>query len=317
MRGLNWRLSAAGVVVSLIVGGIALATPVAAEPIDCNATVDARPVVLEIHGLDGKPENFTDDRGPNGTMDAAIRSITGVNVVDPFDYEDFNLKWVTDEHLGQALANKINCLSDASREAGGDGRIVVVANSLGGQVLRQALNQDASVHTSPDKVGLAIMIGSPNLGTRMAILGKAIYRECSGTFPFMRCWPSPAAKALVPGSPELQALPPLPSTVSQRAIASDIVIGNAHFGDTVVSVGSATAEYTTQHPGDGRFVLRCRSAFDLCTHGELLRNPRVQDSVVQGIGEYAASLDEPTPTPESSGSPSPAPESSGSPMPNP
>jgi hypothetical protein len=292
-------------VASLVWGGVTLASPAAATTIEaCDTTVDDRPVVLTVHGLSGEPDDFTKE-GPNGTMNQAIESISQVNRVRAFDYHGFSLKWVTDEHLGAALANQIDCLSDASLQAGGNGKIVV-ANSLGGLVLRQALNQNAAVHTSPDKLGLAIMIGSPNQGTWAAVLGKAIYRECSGTFPFQRCRPSPAARALVPPSSELDELPQMPETVPLRAIALDIVIGRAHFGDMVVSVDSATAESTTQYPGDGMFVIRCASLHSLCTHNALLRNAQVQTKVTQAFAEYVLSLPEAEPTPTCEPNPEPS-----------
>lgn len=285
MRGLNWQLGAAGVVASLVLGGIALAGPTAAAPIErCGGSlVDARPIVLTVHGLAGKPADFGEPDEKN-TMNKAIESIGRVNRVKPFDYHSYAKKWVTDSHLGAELAKKINCLSNASREAGGNGKIAVVSNSLGSLVLRQALNQRAAVHTSPGKVGLAVMIGSPHKGTYAAVAGMVIYWDCSGG----RCRPSSAVKALIPNSPQLRALPPLPTTVPQRAIATDVVKGVVHLGDGVVPVSSATAEYTTRYRGDGRIVIKCTpSQIRPCSHGELLKNAKVQAGVVAALNEYA------------------------------
>lgn len=311
MRGLNWQLAATGVAASLVLGGVALASPTAAAPIKrCNTTVDARPVVLAVHGLAGFPSDFGKD-GEKNTMNVAIDSVSRVKRVDAFDYHDYAKKWVTDEHLGAALAKQINCLSAASREAGGNGKIAVVSNSLGSLVLRQALNQSAPTHTSPSKVGLAVMIGSPHKGTYAAVAGLVIYWDCKGQI----CQPSAAVKALIPPSRRLALLPPLPRTVPQRAIATDIIKGSVHLGDTIVSVSSATAEYTTRYRGDGKVVINCTPSQTVpCMHGNLLKNAKVQEAVVRSLNEYAP---RPAATPTPSPTPTPTPTSTCTPAPSP
>lgn len=319
MRGKKW-LGAAVVALSLTVGSVVAAQPVQAQTIErCGTTIDARPVVVAVHGLDGEPDDFK-KTGMNGSMNQAIESINGAKLVAPFDYHDYNLKWVTNEHLGAALAAQINCLSDASIEAGGNGKIALVDMSLGGLVLREALNQNAPVHTSASKIGLAVAIGVPNEGADIARFGGLRYRECTGSFPFVRCTTAEAVRALVPGTRELQELPPMPTTVPLRAIAVDITAGRRQFGDLVVPEWSAIAEYTTQYPGDGRFVVQCaphRMFADNCTHPNLLKNAQVQLLVKQALGEYLLSLSEELPSgdPGDDSSPSPAPSSTEPPAP--
>ena len=187
---------------------------------------------------------------------------------------------------------------------------------MGGLALREALNQVNPIHATPDKIGLAILIGTPHLGSPFA--GEAAgswYTRCSD----FGCMRSEAARAMKIGSRQLADLPHMPGSIPLRAIAGDIVTtapswggtSQTHHGDYVVSVASATDEYTTRYPGDGKFVVECQPPVSIgvlfgwipigapCEHGRLLRNAQVQTKVIQALGEYVNSLPdhEPTPTP--------------------
>lgn len=314
MHRLRNTLFSFGVVFGLV-GGLNLFTGTAtANAISrCDATIDERPTVLSVHGLNGDPRSWG-DAADKKSMRYAIGTISKVNPITAFDYESNNLKWVTNKAIGPALASRINCLSAASLEAGGNGKIVIVAHSMGGLALREALNQTAAVHTSPNKIGLAITIGTPHLGSPLAGEAAAYwYTRCNG----FGCMQSEAARAMKVGSPQLAALPRMPSTVPLRAIAGDIVTTapgwggttQTHHGDYVVSVASAIDEYTTQYPGDGKFTIECQPPVSIgvffgwiplgspCEHGRLLRNAQVQTKVVQALGEYVLSQPDPTPTP--------------------
>jgi len=224
--------------------------------------------------------------------------IRKVKLVAPFDYSDYHSKWVTDEHIGKALAERINCLSAASKEAGGDGRVIVVAHSMGGLALREALNRAKPVYVKPENIGLAIMIGTPHTGAPVA-------KWCNPT----GCgWVQPAVAAMRPGSRQLRELPKLPSTVPQRAIAGRI-IGYGGFGldDGVVPVYSATRARTTAYAGDGLFEARCYQLWPSqepsCHHKNLLKDAGVQANVMAALNEYVGSLPDPDPSPTPSCTP--------------
>jgi pimeloyl-ACP methyl ester carboxylesterase len=243
-------------------------------------------------------------------MNDSIKLIRRVNLVEAFNYEAYHSKWVTDEHIGKALAERVNCLSAASKEAGGDGRVIVVAHSMGGLALREALNRAKPVYVKPENIGLAIMIGTPHKGAPIA-------KWCNPT----GCgWVQPAVAAMRPGSRQLRELPVLPPTVAQRAIAGRI-IGSGGFGfdDGVVSVYSATRERTTVYAGDGLFETRCYQLWPWqkpsCHHENLLKDAAVQANVMAALSEYVRSLPNPdpspSPTPTCASTANPSPTSSG------
>lgn len=110
-----------------------------------------------------------------------------------------------------------------------------------------------------------------------------------------------------PGSPELAALPHIPSGITVRAIAGDVkappvctpwscalVDSNS---DLVVPVSSATDEYTSTGVGDGKKVYTCTGLnwFESmsqawCSHSSLTKSPSVQADVKASIQAYLASL---------------------------
>lgn len=305
----------ASVTVFALVAGIGLAANSASAVTisRCGSSIDSRPIVITVHGFRGDFGKWNES-GPNGSMNDSIAMVSRVNLVNPFNYGVHSLKWVTDSHIGPAIAEKINCLSDASKEAGGDGRVIVVAHSMGGLALREALNQASAVHVKPEKIGLAIMLGTPHNGSDLGFFGGSI-NLCMPSFGSVQysCMTSPAIQAMSPGSRELAKLPKLPSSVALRAIAGDVVVSRylwgrkiaaLHYGDRVVKVASATGQYTTAYPGDGKFIFDCEAETVFgnpmgtsCDHGELPKNGQVQASVIQALGEYVNSLPGPKPTP--------------------
>ena len=301
-----------------IAGGVIVASPLAsaASVERCDTTVDQRPVVLTVHGFKGDPSTFS-DLGPSGSMDDSIRSISRVNLVPAFNYQAYNTQWVTDEHIGKALAEQINCLSSASKEAGGDGKVIVLAHSMGGLALREALNQTNPVYVKPEKVGLAIMMGTPHQGSDFGYFGGSINLclPSTGSLGF-NCMRSPAIRAMRPGSSELKALPKLPDSVPLRAIAGNVSRSERYGTDSVVTVDSATDEYTTDYPGDGRVVINCSRVWPpwatrWCEHKNLPKDTQVQTSVIQALGEYLNDRPDPSPSPTCTPTASPTPTPSG------
>jgi pimeloyl-ACP methyl ester carboxylesterase len=273
----------------------------------CGTTVDERSVVISVHGFNGDPEVW-EAKGSARSMNDSIEMVDGVVLAAGFNYQPYNTKWVTDPNIGKALAVQIKCLSAASLRAGGDGRVIVIAHSMGGLAVREAMK-----YLDPKIVGLVITIGTPHQGAPIA-------KWCNPT----GCgWIAPAVAAMRPGSPQLRQLPLMPRTVPLRAIAGDVVqtlylwgrkVGEIHYGDRIVSVGSATAQYTTAYPGDGRFVIKCAPTKTFrgipleasCDHGSQLRDAAVQANVRQALDEYVGSLPTaPSPTPTSGCSSSP------------
>jgi hypothetical protein len=105
-------------------------------------------------------------------------------------------------------------------------------------------------------------------------------------------------------SEQLAELPSFPSGVSVRAIAGNVSVDSCALwgcntedtnGDLVVSVISATAEYTSNGNGDGKRVFVCKSkSFEMlnawCNHNNMLKAPQVQADVRASIEAYRASV---------------------------
>lgn len=304
------RSFAAGIALALSAGMLVMIPTTATAVTDCGGNqIDDRPVVVTVHGFNGGEQAFS-EQGPFGSMNQSIELLRRkFKLVKAFDYGAYNNQWVTNPHIGQALAQYINCLSAASVRAGGDGKVVTVAHSMGGLALREALNRANQHYVEPWKIGLAIDIGTPHRGSPLANVCR-VYGEhpCTG----------PAATAMIPSSTELNALPSMPRTVPLRAIAGRVIgYNNDGRSDYVVTVNSATAEYTTRYAGDGRHVVSCYQLWPWqmpsCNHLDQLRDVGIQANVVSALAEYSRSSRPVPPTP----SPTPTCTSSSVPVPSP
>jgi triacylglycerol lipase len=172
-----------------------------------------------------------------------------------FNYASVSTQWVTNPAIGPALARDIACLADSSAAGGGPGRVIVIAHSMGGLALRQAASDTVGREGVASRIGLAVTVATPNLGSWIDGLvggrsasagadlgllrrfvatagrvcsvaspqsgtGGALQQVCSlVTAPF-----SPAAQAMVPGSAQLAALPVLPASLPVFAVAGDITL---------------------------------------------------------------------------------------------
>ncbi|HET8883844.1 MAG TPA: hypothetical protein VFM68_00030 [Candidatus Saccharimonadales bacterium] len=268
-----------------------------------------------VHGFNSNPTIW--DR-----MRQELSSLKNIST-STFDYENVHSEWVTNEAIGPELAMQIDCLAQASLQNGGQGKVIVVAHSMGGLATRYATNQTIDGRKVADEVGLVITLGTPHLGSLWGNTGTAIGTSvCQGvvgnlTFnPLLgllmskdMCLSNLAMKGLSKSSRELRELPSFPADIPVRAIAGNTrvyvqllfteIVKTGTSSDLVVGVESATAEYTDTDRGDGRFEFRC----DLrryeqgvntglqggeCSHNELYTTGYIQESVKQGIEEYLA-----------------------------
>jgi hypothetical protein len=127
------------------------------------------------------------------------------------------------------------------------------------------------------------------------------------------CLESKAVRGLSLGSQQLRELPKFPGNLPVKAIAGNVTERNVLlFGlvprptgsDLVVSVKSATDEYTVNFAGDGREVVSCEGVVVVanvspapCQHSALPDNPEVQELVKNGIRDYLAATPLPSGTP--------------------
>lgn len=203
-----------------------------------------------------------------GGVPQSLRSLIG-NVqelpgaaVFTFDYQEHAARWVTDENIGRALGQAINCLHDNSGQ-----KVIVVGHSMGGLATRQAFSE---VDGLDGKVSQVITFGTPNTGSVIAAVasaaitgatyipgltgrGVALLRAwlahcgkvrsqdmlepdllCSNLLPpALTAFDSEAAKALRSWSTELEVLADWPEDVPVHALSGDTrfdVIGTGLFG---------------------------------------------------------------------------------------
>lgn len=201
-----------------------------------------------------------------------------------FDYHNQSARWVTDSHLGPALAEAIDCLYAATGE-----RVIVVAHSMGGLLARHALTQAPGHQERLQKVSRVVTLGTPQSGSFVAALiageieeRSAVLRVllagcgelataslttgtvCDWLPGFVRAFDSEAGRGLRAGSAELRALPPWPSAVPLHAVGSDATFAvpertgwfglrwkttEVPVGDLIVDSPSATAGSMTQKLG--------------------------------------------------------------------
>jgi pimeloyl-ACP methyl ester carboxylesterase len=306
--------------------------------------------VLLVHGFNEGPGVWTsrERAGRRGTellpsMAGAISSALGNRVkLFAFDYSAVNTKWVTDPSIGPRLAACIAWLATVSAEGGGRGKVVLVAHSMGGLAIRCAVDTtcvgtDRRSYSGtpwpsaakPSQLGLVITIGTPNLGSNYQMLGsigEALCPEISKCVQdLIDLRNTDAAKAMVPGSKQLSALPLLPVRVPVEAIAGKITYITFLFGqssgsipppdpgDLVVPVYSALADQAIKklHSGPGARTtppINCGEipldnintwliasdklgapAFPVtCWHGTETTDPAFQADVVKSIQEYLA-----------------------------
>ena len=175
--------------------------------------------------------------------------------LDTFDYGAQSMEWVTNPHIGKALAGRIAQLAARSP----NGKVIVVGHSMGGLAVRCA----ASAACGGDPATGArllevVMMDTPNHGTWLKGNGRSLLSNvllpvitaavCDPVFghygpntcDYLRgVVTSPAAYAFTPGSKQLNALASLPKSVPVYAIAGSIVVTRTFFNFNEVAIGNA------------------------------------------------------------------------------
>lgn len=290
----------------------------AASPVDCaqytNGMQKELPVLFA-HGFLGNEDVWGDVSNPSSAL-STMKS-KGMHAV-PFDYSPHAGLWVTNENIGPKLAATISCLADASKQNGGPGKVAIVAHSMGGLAAQYAAAQ------VPDKVDHMVTIATPFKGSELGnVVTAAIRAYCQNAFLLglvyrelinqSNCASALAFGGLSVGSKELKELPPLPGSVTVKAIAGNVtpqmqigpvtLTGESLDSDTMVRVPSALAASTNTGRGDGAKVISCTGFVVLplisdapCEHGRLVNHPEVQQEVKASLEQYMASLKPSVPT---------------------
>lgn len=310
---------------------IAPAQPVEAAE-SCPRT--SKVSVLFVHG-------FNENSRVWASMSSRLSKLAGISIPAPFDYskEGLNRKWVTNPAIGAELAKEINCQAEASKSE----KAVVIAHSMGGLAVLQAIKEDPSIK---NKLGAVITIGTPNQGSEFAksAIGEAAQfcrsieklpgvQPCSDTLRVL-LGGYDALPALAADSKQVRALPAWPDTVPVLAIAGNIrpkfaipIAPNPIWGTLAVHgpysgtdgmVATSSALHNNEINGlGGKFEYKCTTEWPVvlpiitpadCEHNALLRSDKVKKRVVaevrDAIAQLAPSPSKPSSRPTESSQPS-------------
>ncbi|GHH40510.1 alpha/beta fold hydrolase [Lentzea cavernae] len=235
-------------------------TPASAVTDDCGdwrtaegQAATRRPVVL-VHGWTGGPMTDTAN-GLAARLGERVSTFT-------FDYSRRSLHWASDTQIAGCLSRFVDAVSKDHKGAGGDGKVVVVAHSMGGLALRYALQGKG------DTVPHVVTLGTPNLGSPWGTTWVAdqIHAIKAGD----RDQPAPEHKAALCLGPHDKGsalpqgcksdLPPwLPARTNVTQVAGDVTVDRSLFGfrlyslplvsDGVVPVPSAHGYHTSGPEG--------------------------------------------------------------------
>jgi pimeloyl-ACP methyl ester carboxylesterase len=222
--------------------------------------------VIFVHGwMPGNPSNWGSDSQP-GSMYATIDWLHGT-WVSAFDWSPTNGEWAGNPSNGPALARYIHDVAQASKAGGGNGKVIIVAHSMGGLLTRYAANMSFGKDHVADDIGMVITLGTPNTGSfwsnagddaRKIICWEQTYNSQNVQLPsdFCKNWTALAGMSVF--GDKIAGLPELPSSIPLYAIAGnevlhlrlglsvvDIPLG----GDGVVSISSALHKRSNGGPG--------------------------------------------------------------------
>lgn len=279
-------------------------TPANAASTDCAPNIGTKTPVILVHGLLSDTSVWGSDL-ENSSMVHALDLVPSVHVTT-FDYSTHHTRWVTDQHIGPALAQQINCEAAASRAAGGAGKVVVIGHSMGGLAIRFAAAQ--KVHDQPvaNDIGLVITIATPNLGSGLANEAAGLIHALCDAAQQYDCDQILSARnsafgGLADGSQQLKQLAWLPRTIPTLAIAGDVTLHAHAFqvpiawtvsSDLVVAKASALQDIRKVNGSGGSATISCDQDLPLsrnlpsCWHSGLPHDATVEQQVLHALGIY-------------------------------
>lgn len=274
---------------------------------DCTKDLSRRLPIILVHGFNGSPGSWEEGETP---MRVKLCELSQQIMVQEFNYKLNHFNWVDQEDIGPRLAKEITRLATASRKAGGPGKVVIVAHSMGGLAVRYAASQGKTAND----IGLVVTLGTPNTGTIVANWATIVLSSLctAAVLPIPNLVRPPgdsrqcldAVAAMQIDSRKLQSLPGIPKSIPVLAIAGNIIDLSSNFfsatlkptdSDSVVSVSSALQGANTLPQGGGKKIIECvgESVVSLplfpnapCEHGKLTQNKVAQSTIAGAIKKY-------------------------------
>jgi len=286
----------------------------------CVPDIGKKVPVVMVHGFLGKPDAWTSG---SSSMTNSLAGVSGIYVdKEIIDYQSYNTSWVDDPHIGPMIAKRIACLATSSRKAGGPGKVIVIAHSMGGLATRWAATEASNASEVAKDIGLVITIGTPSDGSGwpnlLAGMSASLcdplvaYHKVVGGDDNDYCGLHGALGALEDQSTQIGKLKKWPDNIAVKAIAGDVTIMvplfplklpyNTH-SDLVVSNKSALNGMKHTESGGGQLTVACGGdlkdmalqqvlpVIPNCWHSALTHNSKVEDEVVSSIKKYLASLE--------------------------
>lgn len=244
----------AALLTSVVVPGVAVAAPMCPahgrETTDLRGLVGTAQAVILVHGWTGEPmwETRTAlERLPSHSKRQYLL----------FDYKRFNTVWASDAGIAACLAAYIQEVSDTHRDRGGNGRVYLVAHSMGGLAIRFALDpRYGGIEDLADRVGGVTTLDTPHTGSiwgdtwvaqllsqKSDLLQGGVSPTVSGSLPAIesRAWVclkgGPTAKWKGCAEPQ-----PLPPSVQLQQVVGQVAVRRTLFGSEA---------YTMHLGGDG------------------------------------------------------------------
>lgn len=275
-------------VTAVVISFIVVASPTKAETKGCAPSIGKRVPIVLVHGLNSNKDAWGEKNDTNSMLNALSRNSDFF--VETFDYSVANKEWVDDPRIGPALAGRVACLAESSRQAGGIGKVITIGHSMGGLAIRYASR------TVSQDMGLVVTIGTPNTGSGWANAGAIVRLAClARKLPSCSLLGGSALAALQNNIGKTSSLPTLSGQVF--AIAGDETLHGYLFkkkltqttnSDIIVSKKSAllpdSAEKFTM-PCDGPMIDPFATT---CWHSALTNNPTVEKRVLDAIRKYLA-----------------------------
>jgi len=278
--------------------------------------------VIEVHGLNSSAKVWA-------PMTKVIKDNVPNAYPMTFDYGNLSRQWVSNPGIGPRLAKVIVCVANASTQAGGPGKVVMVDHSMGGLATRYAATMTPQASAVTRALGLVFTIDTPNTGSGVAnVAYPVLYSVCNAAKTMANpslngtpCSFLSAVGGLENKSSEIDKLPRLPSSVPVMAYAGDVTLTTQFFNvkikelhtDLIVSEKSSLWGNNLNRFG-GTFTTYCSAAIDTgpstvdalvstvanlnnanCWHSAQTHNPQVMQLTWQEIRRYVASITTPPP----------------------
>jgi pimeloyl-ACP methyl ester carboxylesterase len=252
---------------------------------------EQRPVVM-VHGWNSSSSSMTD---VERALTASGATTSGRAKPLYFDYRSETTHWASLPQIAACLADFVHEVSAKYDDAGGDGRVVVVAHSMGGLAARFAASGKYTANPiTPAQLLGVVTLGTPSLGSPFGglspwsqvsqLIERLNEHDRLGVFE-SRDQGSDGGTCLAAHSKPDHRMPPkcavapyLPTPFRMSQIAGDATIDRGLFGihlydiplfsDGVVPVPSAHG-YVASAPGDAPYggytdsaEVRCSTGFD-------------------------------------------------------